>query len=164
MDVTKDTTPDWVMNLIRDFQDKITCGLYEAVYSLEGEPLEKLMQGQAHACGAAYIKLYGLPDHLELDDFLARIKHTGPSQISIERDGGVIDWTELHQDGCVCPLIKRNVVPLDQKLCVCGANWVKYLFENVTATPVDVEIIETIATGAENCHFQIRLKAAPPAE
>ncbi len=161
MDATKDTTPGWVMNLIRDFQDKITCGLYEAVYSLEGEPLEKVMQGQAHACGAAYLKLYGLPEKMPLDEFLDRIRYTGPSQIKIERDGDVIEWNELHEGGCVCPLVKRNVIRLDQKLCVCGADWVKYLFEEVAQTPVDIEIMETVATGAENCRFQVRLKAHP---
>lgn len=161
MNEQKPQAAEWVMNLIRDFQDKITCGLYEAIYDLDGDSLDRVMQGQAHACGAAYVNLYALPGHMELDDFLARISRTGPSQIRIERSGDVIDWTELHQDGCVCPFVKRDVIRLDRKLCICGANWVKYLFEKITDTPVDVEIIETIATGADNCRFQIRLKAAP---
>lgn len=156
---TPATIPDWVMSLIRDFQDKITAGLYEGVYSLEGQPLKDLMERQAHACGAAYLQLYGLPETMDLDEFLARIRYTGPSQIDIRRDGDVIDWVELHPDGCVCPLVKRGVIRLDQKLCVCGAAWVRYLFEKVANTPVDVETVETIATGAENCHFRIRLLA-----
>ncbi len=156
------TAPDWVMNLIRDFQDKITSGLYEGVYSLEGQPLRDVMERQAHACGAAYLQLYGLPQEMELDEFLARIRYTGPSQIDIRRDGDVIDWVELHPDGCVCPLVKRGVIRLDKKLCICGAAWVRYLFQQVAKTPVEVEIVETIASGAENCHFRIRLLGGAP--
>lgn len=163
MDATKDTTPDWVANLIRDFQDKITCGLYEAVYELEGQPLEHLMKRQAHACGAAFLGLFEFPEHMDIDAFLARVRVSGPSQIEIRRDGDVIDWTELHSGRCICPFVKRDVIRLDKKLCLCGAGWVKYLFEKVTTTPVDVEIVETVADGAEDCRFRIRLKTAPTA-
>lgn len=157
MDVSPTTAPDWVMNLIRDFQDKITQGLYEGVYDLEGRPLERLMERQAHACGAAYLELCGLPEGMGLEEFLSRIRYTGPSQIDIHRADDTIDWVERHPDGCVCPLVKRNVIRLERKLCLCGAAWVRYLFEKVANTCVDVEIVDTIASGAQNCHFRVRL-------
>lgn len=161
MESMKDTTPDWVANLIRDFQDKITRGVYEAIYDLEGQPLEHLMTRQARARGAAFLGLVGFTERMEVDEFLARIRVSGPSQIEIRRDGDVIDWTELHAGQCVCPLVKRGAIRLDRKLCLCGAGWVKYLFEPVTEVPVDVETVETVAAGSMNCRFEVRLKPPP---
>ena len=43
-----ETKPDWVLELIRDYQDKLTCGLYEAIYALDGPSVEGLMRAQAH--------------------------------------------------------------------------------------------------------------------
>ena len=150
---------DWVQNLIRDYQDTLTCGLYEAIYRLQDGALDTLMEGQARTCVAAYLKLTALPAHMEMDAFLEAIQTAGPSQVEIQREGNVIHWRELHQGQCICPFVRRGVVRLDPKLCICGAYWVKHLFETVTKTPVEVEMIETAATGAQDCRFRITLKA-----
>jgi len=159
MDSSPTEAADWVQGLIRDYQDKLTCGLYEAIYRLEDGAMDALMQGQARTCVGAFVQLTGLPAHMEIGAFLEAMRTAGPSQIDIQRDGDVIHWTERHQGQCVCPFIKRGVVRLDPKLCICGAHWVKYLFESITKAPVEVEIVETVATGAQDCRFQITLKA-----
>ena len=158
MDDTAPKTEDWVQELIRNYQDTLTCGLYEAIYRLEQPCVETLMQAQAQTCAGAFLKLSALPIPMEIDAFFETMRIAGPSQIDIQRDGEVIRWTEQHHGECVCPFIKRGVVRLDPKLCVCGAHWVKVLFETVTQTRVDIEMLETVATGAQNCCFVIRVK------
>ncbi|OGO52628.1 MAG: hypothetical protein A2148_06945 [Chloroflexi bacterium RBG_16_68_14] len=159
MDELQTKDPDWVDVLIRDYQDKLTCGLYEAIYSLDGRSLDTLMQGQAHTCVGAFLELSDLRSPMELDDFLEAMRVAGPSKVDIRREGEVIEWTEQHQGQCVCPFVRRGVVRLDSKLCICGAYWVQYLFERVAGTAVEVETIETVATGAENCRFRITVKS-----
>ncbi len=95
---------------------------------------------------------------MDLDSFLDAMRTAGPSQVEIRREGDVIHWTELHGGQCVCPFVRRRVIRLDPKLCICGAYWVKHLFETVANTPVEVETVETAATGAENCRFRITIK------
>ncbi len=149
---------EWVENLTRDFQDKLTCGLYETLYSLDDSSVNTLMEGQARSCVTAFTGLTGLSGPMDLDSFLEAMRTTGPSQVNIEREGDVIHWTELHRGQCICPFVTRRVIRLDAKLCICGANWVKQLFEEVANTLVEVETLETVATGAENCCFRITVK------
>ena len=154
---------DWVLELMRDFQDTLTCGLYEAIYTLDDATVEPLMRSQAHACVAGFLKFADLRVPMSVDEFLVAIRTAAPSQIDITRDGDVIDWRERHSGACVCPFVKREVIRLDPKLCMCGAHWVQRLFEVVARTPVDIEIGDTVASGAEDCHFRIRLRGPVPA-
>jgi len=149
---------DWVQELIRDFQDKLTCGLYEAIYSLDTPNVETLMKAQARSCVGAFLELGTLQVPMPLDEFLKVMRVAGPSQIEVRRDGDVIHWIEQHQGECVCPFVKRGVIRLDSKLCICGAHWVQYLFQAVAKTDVDVETLESVATGAQNCCFRITVK------
>ncbi len=149
---------EWVQQLMRDFQDELTCGLYEAIYSLEQPSVEALMQAQARTCVAAFLKFADLRIPMDLDEFLQAMRTAGPSQIEIQRAGNVIHWAEQHHGECVCPFVRRGVVRLDPKLCICGAHWVRYLCKAVTNTDVDVETGETVATGAQNCCFRITVR------
>jgi hypothetical protein len=149
---------DWAQELIREFQDKLTCGLYDAIYRLDDRAVQPLLHAQARACVGAFLQLGTLPTQMPLDEFLQAMRTAGPSQIEIEREGNVIHWTERHQGHCVCPLVTRNVIRLDPKLCICGAEWVRHLFETVTSTQVDVRTLATAATGTQNCCFLITVK------
>ncbi|MBI4514937.1 MAG: hypothetical protein HY699_03860 [Deltaproteobacteria bacterium] len=149
---------DWLQQLIRDFQDKLTCGLYDAIYSLDQPNVEILMRAQARTCVGAFLELGTLQHPLSLDDFLQAMRIAGPSQIELRRNGNVIEWIEQHHGQCVCPFVKRGVIRLDPKLCICGGHWVKVLFEVVARTEVEVEQVETAATGAQNCHFRVTVK------
>ncbi len=158
MDDATTRAADWVQNLIRDYQDELTSGLYEAIYSLDGDSLDALMLGQACTCVAAFLKLSDLHAPMELDAFLEAMRIAGPGKIDIQRQGDVIDWTEQHQGQCVCPFVRRGVIRLDPKLCICGAHWVRNLFETVALTPVEVETVETVAAGAQSCRFRITVR------
>jgi hypothetical protein len=105
------------------------------------------MEGRARTCVSAFAALAGLPAPMDLGAFLETMRTAGPSRIEIRREGDTIYWREQHQGECVCPLVRRSVVRLDPKLCMCGAYWVQYLFGTVTQPPVDVETVTTVATG-----------------
>jgi predicted hydrocarbon binding protein len=159
---TQSQPTDWVQQLIRDYQDTLTCGLYEAIYKLDDRAVETLMRAQGRTCAGAFLKLSDLHGPMALDDFLKVMRIAAPSKIEIRRDGDVIEWVEQHQGECVCPFVRRKVVRLDSKLCICGAQWVQHLFEAVANTRVEVETVETVATGAENCHYRVRVKGTYP--
>ena len=159
MTASEGQPPDWVQQLMRDFQDTLTGGLYEAIYKLDRRCVEPLMQAQARTCVAAFLNLSDLRVPMTLDDFLQAMRIAGPSKVDIRRDGDRIEWIEQHQGECVCPFVRRKVVRLDPQLCICGAHWVQRLFETVAHTKVEVETVETAATGAQNCHFRIRVIA-----
>jgi predicted hydrocarbon binding protein len=162
MDESQGQAPDWIQQLIRDYQDILTCGLYEAIYTLDDRSVETLMRAQGRTCAGAFLKLSDLHSPMALDDFLKAMRIAAPSKIEIQRDGDVIEWIELHQGECVCPFVRRKVVRLDPKLCICGAQWVQHLFETVAHTRVEVETVETVATGAQNCHYRVRIKGSLP--
>jgi hypothetical protein len=158
MESSADQPEDWVQALMRDYQDKLVSGLYETIYGVEASCLDALMEGQARSCVTAFVELTDLATPMDLDSFLDAIRTAGPSQVDIRREGAVIHWTERHRGECVCPFVRRQVIRLDPKLCICGAYWVKHLFRTVANTEVKVETVETAATGAENCCFRITLK------
>src|SRR5512140_2248678 len=143
MDDKQGEPAEWVQELMRDFQDSLTCGLYEAVYALDDGSVERLMHAQARTCVGAFLKLSDLRVPMSLDEFLHAMRIGGPSKIDIQRDGDTIEWVEQHQGQCVCPFVRRNVIRLDPKLCICGAHWVQHLFETVAKTRVAVETVET---------------------
>ncbi len=149
---------EWVQELVRDYQDTLTCGLYEAIYRLDDAAVERLMHAQARTCVGAFLEFADLSPPMTLDDFLKAVRTAGPSQIDIRRDGDVIEWVERHEGECVCPFVRRKVVRLDPKLCICGAHWVQQLFASVAKTHVEVETVATAATGSQDCHFRIHVK------
>ena len=149
---------DWVAQLMREFRDKLVGGLYEGVYALEGPPLIRVMDAQADACVQAFVALADIPPDLDFDAFLERMAISGPSRVRIDpvSDDELL-WTELHEGECVCPHVRQGHVRLDPKLCLCGATWVRLLVERHARRRAEVALVESVATGAQNCVYSIRL-------
>ena len=148
---------DWIEQLTRDYQDVIVGGLYEGVYALGEESLDRVMRCQAEACFREFVKLYDLSESLDLDSFLSRMKTGGPSPIDIRRDGDTILWEERHGGRCMCPLVRREVVPLHTGLCRCAVHWLRMLIERHARRPAEVELLQSVAAGGDNCVFRISL-------
>ena len=155
---------DWVEQLMRSFRDKLVGGLYEGVYQLEGEPLRRVMDAQAEACVQAFVSLAEIPADLDFDGFLERMKISGPSKVELERvSDNELLWRELHRGECVCPHVRQHVIPLDPKLCICGATWVRLLVERHARRAAAVTLVESVATGAQNCVYRVTLGDELPA-
>lgn len=149
---------DWVQELMRSYRDRLLGGLYEGIYALDGEPLRRLMDAQAETCVSAFVALTDIPAHLDFDAFLERMRLSGPSPVTVERvNSEELVWTELHRGECVCPYVRQGVIRLDPKLCLCGETWVRLLVERHARRRAQVSLVESVATGAENCVYRIRL-------
>ncbi|TAK55706.1 MAG: hypothetical protein EPO22_14280 [Dehalococcoidia bacterium] len=155
---------DWVEQLMRSFRDRLVGGLYEGVYELEGEPLHRVMDAQAEACVHAFTALSEIPAELDFGGFLERMKISGPSKIELDRvSDDELLWRELHRGECVCPHVRQQVIPLDPKLCICGATWVRLLVERHARRAATVTLVESVATGADNCVYHVTLGESLPA-
>ena len=155
---------DWVEQLMRSFRDKLVGGLYEGVYALEGEPLHRVMDAQAEACAHAFVTLAEIPADLDFDAFLERMRISGPSKVELERiSDDELLWRELHGGECVCPHVRQQVIPLNPKLCVCGATWVRVLVERHARRAATVTLVESVATGSDNCVYRVTLGEPLPA-
>lgn len=143
---------------MRSFQDKITAGLLEGVYQLDGVALRQTLEGQARACAQAFVALADIPPDLDFPSFVRRMQTAGPSKVELTEIGpDKYLWTELHQGECVCPYVRLNVAPLNPKLCVCGEIWVRLLVERHARRRAEVSLVESVATGVANCVYRIRL-------
>jgi hypothetical protein len=149
---------DWIQELMRDFQDRITCGALRGVFRLDDNSVDIVMQEQASTCVAEFVKLYDLPADMGLDAFLERMTIGGPSKIDIERDGDTILWKERHEGECMCPLVRREVIELNPKLCNCAVHWLRMLVERHTKRPVRVELLDSVAQGNKDCIFRVTLE------
>lgn len=150
---------DWVSDLARSFQRQLTGGLLEGVYALPEEPLRRVLDSQARACVAAFSALVDLPPDLDLPSFLARMRTDGPGQLTITPTGpDEMLWTEARHNGCVCPHVRLGIARLDRALCGCGEIWVRLLLERHARRPAEVSLVESVATGAENCVYRVRLR------
>jgi len=157
----RDAADGWVERLMAEYRDRLTGGLFGGIYQLEGEPLRTVMDAQADTCMQAFVALHDIPPDLDLDAFLDRMRTTGPSRIVVERpDDDTITWTELHEGECVCPHVRQGVIALDPKLCMCGATWVRLLVERHARRQAEVTLVESVATGAQNCVYRVAL--GPP--
>jgi hypothetical protein len=141
--------------MVRDFQDRITRGTFEGVYDLDGANLDRVMDCQAESCAQAFVELFQISDDLDLDAFLEKMKLGGSSKVEIQRDGNTIRWEEQHAGKCVCPLVTRQVIPLDPALCRCAVHWLRKLFERRAQGAVRVRLLDSVAFGSENCVFEV---------
>lgn len=144
--------------MLQEYQDKLTHGIYEAIYDLDEASFESIMRCQAHTCVDAFLDFSGVPSRMSLEDLADAVRDVEPLGGDIERRGDVIRWTGNQRGECACPLVRKGVIRLDPKLCDCSKHWVKHLFDRIAHTPVNVEIIETVATGGSTCSFEITLR------
>jgi len=61
-------------------------------------------------------------------------------------------------DRCYCGHVKKTDQPLSSTTyCHCSVGWYKQLFESALGRPVDVEIKQSIISGATSCDFIIHI-------
>jgi len=61
-------------------------------------------------------------------------------------------------DKCFCGQVSQTEVQFpSQTYCQCSVGWYKQLFETALGTQVEVELLQSIISGAKSCEFRIRL-------
>lgn len=149
---------DWIEQALRGFQDAITKGAYEGIYALEEPDRDRVLESQARSCVHAFAELFGISKDLTLDEFIEQMRYGGSSKVEITRESeNSMIWDEQHEGECMCPLVKRGVVPLAPELCGCAVHWLRMLVQRHTEKNVSVELLDSVAKGARNCTFRVRL-------
>lgn len=61
-------------------------------------------------------------------------------------------------DHCYCGQVKQTKEPFSNRIyCHCSVGWYKQLFESALGRPVQIEIQQSIISGAESCEFIIHI-------
>jgi predicted hydrocarbon binding protein len=86
----------------------------------------------------------------DLKDFVYKYsKHSGGK---LEFKDNVIKAT---YNRCYCGSVSGTKEKIPLTYCYCGAGWYKRLFEEVLSRPVKVEVLRSIASGADKCELAI---------
>ena len=64
----------------------------------------------------------------------------------------------VRYDKCFCGQVKQSKQPFPTTTyCQCGVAWEKQFFESALEISVEVELVQTVITGAESCEFIIHI-------
>ena len=59
-------------------------------------------------------------------------------------------------DKCYCGLVNKTKKPFnDLTYCYCGVGHIKQFFESALEKPIEVELLQSVITGAMSCEFVI---------
>ncbi len=129
----------------------------------------RLMQACGRSC---YLRAFGVagdlrPSREDLDRYL---KHLEQSGTELTREGDrvtfLFNWGRDHQnpwgltirDGyCMCPLVESGPPGLSPTFCFCSTGYVREIFERSTGKPVEVDLVESLKTGGQDCVFRITI-------
>jgi hypothetical protein len=58
---------------------------------------------------------------------------------------------------CHCGLVKRSSEEISATFCCCSGGWVKQLWEGIFEEPVEVELVESLLKGDNQCTHAVRI-------
>ena len=86
----------------------------------------------------------------DLKDFIERFnKHSG-GKLAFEGNSIKATYSK-----CYCGSVSKTKEKIPLTYCYCGAGWYMRLFEEVLGKPVKVEVLQSIANGADECLLRI---------
>lgn len=83
-------------------------------------------------------------------DFIERLSKHSDGKLNFE--GSPIKAT---YNRCYCGSVSRTKEKIPLTYCYCGADWYKRLFEEVLGRPLRVDVLKSIANGADECVLKI---------
>jgi len=129
--------------------------VFEGLLVLGEEEARRVLYRPAIGCSKFYLEVEGRDlSGMSLEDWIKSEEALG---VKITRRPG---WScllyEFRPEKCECPLVDEGILPLTSRLCsTCFTNWLKHQVEAVSGQPVEVEFVESLATGADRCVFRI---------
>jgi len=69
------------------------------------------------------------------------------------RDGDVVHVVYPKR---LCHLVAKGPPALPDTYCLCSRGWLKEMFETVLGEPVEVELLDSVKRGADQCSFTVR--------
>ncbi len=134
----------------------------EAIEQLEKElDKEKVVQimkacGQK-CCGQGHRKTVKklMSESKSINEFLDKLNenYKGVSFKLKNKNTVIVEY-----DKCFCGQVKQTKEPFStDTYCQCGAEWEKQFFEVALEKPVEVELVQSVITGAKSCKFIIHI-------
>jgi hypothetical protein len=132
-------------------------GVIAGLSEVDEETAKKILKKTGEDCCKIFLEVHDYDlSGLNLDS-LIELLNSSPSSGCWKEDNSTIIY-EFKSERCECPLVEKKMVKLSPKLCsACFTNWLEYMFGTVTKRVVKAELIESLATGASKCSFQIIL-------
>ena len=88
-----------------------------------------------------------------IEEFLNKVSMGGISYKLKDKNTIIVQYNK-----CYCSLVKQTKKPFPTTTyCQCGVGHIKQLFESTLKKPVEVELAQSVITGAESCKFLIRI-------
>jgi predicted hydrocarbon binding protein len=123
-----------------------------------GEELAKaVMEDCGRECIGSSVLAKALQIHAQatdLDDLLARLNQAHLGGGSLRREGELV---YASYSRCYCGAVSKVRQPISASYCQCSCGWYARLFETLLHRPVRVELIDSIAHGADACNFVIHM-------
>ena len=98
----------------------------------------------------------------DVDEFLEAEQRNPTQGTRLVREGNMLYQVYSPQElgvRCFCSLVRS--LPADENMsltyCHCSKGFVKKLWEAVLERPVDVELVQSVVSGAQECKFAIHL-------
>lgn len=135
-------THQWVTNLLVGIEG-----------SLNPETTERLLEACGRACARGGAVVEAADCAGDVDGFVLKLRGwIGEHNVSV--DGATV---HLVYERCYCTSDPELPRQAGGTFCSCSRGWIKEMFETVVGRPVEVDIVSTIAGGAEACRFNVRL-------
>lgn len=149
----------WKTEACEDLKREWIRGVVAGLSEVDEETARRILKKCGEACARSWLDSYGYdPASYGLDSWIKLLNELDPGVRHVMRRGDTVLY-ELRHGRCVCPLVSDNTVKLTPRLCsACSTNFFEYIFKKVAKRPVRVEVIESLATGADKCAFRIVLQ------
>jgi predicted hydrocarbon binding protein len=95
-----------------------------------------------------------------VDEFLEAEQRNPTKGTRLVREGDVLYQFYMPQSlgvRCFCSLVNATEEKISLTYCHCSKGFVKKLWESVLKRPVEVELIQSVMSGSEECKFAIHL-------
>lgn len=138
----------------KEFTERWVTNLMEAMEAQLDEASRTMLM---ESCGRACARAAPIDSAKECEDDVDKLVSTMEKWIgkgNVRKDGDIV---QVVYPKCFCHLVAKGPAQLPDTYCLCSRGWLKEMFEAVTGTPVDVELLESVKRGAERCTFTVRL-------
>ena len=148
----------WEEKVLPRLEEEWIKGVVGSLRELDEEVGRELLSRGGRFCGRSWMEDLGIrPEEHDLDSLISYLNEVRPGEREVMKEGDSVIY-RLKLGHCACPLVMKGIVELRPELCrMCGVNFFEEVFGSVVKGPVRAELVESIATGAKECVFRIRL-------
>ena len=162
-------SPDW--KKVEKSASWITAMVDNLDRMLDADTRRKILQGCGRAC---FVDAFGVADDrpVSVERAQAYLGQLAKIGMDVQRDGNTVTvlckWgtkqnpygLSMREGYCMCPIAESGLPGLSTTFCECSGGYVKESLERGTGmTVVNIEVLESLLRGGEDCRFEVVLKA-----